>query len=181
MPDPLGRIPPLTLVSNGAHSFAAQLNTLDTVPPESLISTKARDDWTKWKARLDGAASDMANSSSTLTSLMDIQDTVGAVAYQSGGTVAAGVSRQQSMGQGVGPKSAGEHIARSMLAREIGNAFSSAITKDAGDVDAHDILHDVLLEKFWVPCKERGVVEPDVGVLLLMTEQTEDRTSGVYS
>ncbi|KAG5341438.1 hypothetical protein C0989_010548, partial [Termitomyces sp. Mn162] len=87
-----------TLVSEGAHSFAVSENTrheqeqatnaIETVPPESMISPKAKDEWTKWKARLDHISSDIDMSDPT--SLTDIQDTVGAVAYRIGDTVAAG-------------------------------------------------------------------------------------------
>ncbi|KAG6833523.1 hypothetical protein H0H87_005174 [Tephrocybe sp. NHM501043] len=196
VPDPLGRIPPLTLVGDGAHSFATAKSTqlittsVETVRPESMISPKARDDWMKWKARLEGAASvsDTTISDSSSMSLRDIQDTVGAVAYGHGDTIATGVSRLECImlkaamfGAGCWaqefPESgiriacslsgrltllgsiqqwglrvelgAGEHIARSMLAREIGHTFSHAIAKNGNDVDAHDILHKVLLEKFW--------------------------------
>ncbi|KAH0588929.1 hypothetical protein H2248_004714 [Termitomyces sp. 'cryptogamus'] len=214
VPDSLGRIPPLTLVSEGAHSFAVSENTrheqeqatnaIETVPPESMISPKAKDEWTKWKARLDHISSDIDMSDPT--SLTDIQDTVGAVAYRIGDTVAAGVSSggillkhpgrlgeaaifgagcwaQNFPGSGTqiacSISGAGEHVVRSMLAREIGNCFSLAIVP-GGDIDAHDILHTVVLEKFWIPCRERGVVAPDVGILLLLVEQIEGKPSGMY-
>ncbi|KAG6831691.1 hypothetical protein H0H92_008334 [Tricholoma furcatifolium] len=94
VPDPLGRIPPLTLVSSGAHSFAmaeAQRGIVDTVPAESMISQKAKDNWIKWKARLYGEIpSDGMEESASLS---DIQDTVGAVAFRNGEPMAAGVSR----------------------------------------------------------------------------------------
>lgn len=32
-----------------------------------------------------------------------------------------------------------------------------------------------------VPCRERGVIDPDVGVLLLMSEQIEGKTYRRYS
>ncbi|KAG6866709.1 hypothetical protein C0991_011368 [Blastosporella zonata] len=101
IPDPLGRIPPLTLVSDGARSFAAaKCASLEIVTPESMISPKAKDDWMKWKARLDGAASSLADTTAMSTdsgfvNFTDIQDTVGAVAYGNGDTIAAGVSRHK--------------------------------------------------------------------------------------
>ncbi|KNZ72915.1 Threonine aspartase 1, partial [Termitomyces sp. J132] len=143
VPDSLGRIPPLTLVSEGAHSFAVSENTrheqeqatnaIETVPPESMISPKAKDEWTKWKARLDHISSDIDMSDPT--SLTDIQDTVGAVAYRIGDTVAAGVSS------------------------------GGILLKHPGR------LGEVL------PCRERGVVAPDVGILLLLVEQIEGKPS----
>ncbi|KAG6837498.1 hypothetical protein H0H93_008423 [Arthromyces matolae] len=168
VPDLLGRIPPLTLVSEGAYSFAidkctkhASQNPIDIVAKGSLISPKAREQWTKWKTRLDNISSTDINDPTGLT---DIQDTVGAIAYQKGDTIAAGVSRlmlSQAAIFGAGcwaqefsksgiklACSAGEYITKSMLAREIANAFAAAIAQ-GGDIDCHEILHDVVLEKFW--------------------------------
>ncbi|KAJ7346860.1 asparaginase [Mycena albidolilacea] len=78
VPDPLGRIPPLNLVSQGAHAFAAvrgdegkQGDLL--VPPESLVSPRAWKSWEVWKARLDGA---LASSSSSSTPAARLPDTV---------------------------------------------------------------------------------------------------------
>jgi len=81
-----------TLVSEGARTFAADNSaqiTIETVPPESLVSPKAREEWMKWKARLESSSADQTDAAS----IMDIQDTVGAVACQNIDGVAAGVSR----------------------------------------------------------------------------------------
>lgn len=43
---------------------------------------------------------------------------------------------------------AGEYIMRAALARAIAESFRLAITRKE-DVDAHNILHDVLLDKSW--------------------------------
>ncbi|KAJ2922752.1 hypothetical protein H1R20_g14378, partial [Candolleomyces eurysporus] len=61
--DKLGRVPPLTLVSNGASSFARRLpnyllNGADRLKPQlaqpaSLISPTAKAQWEKWKSRLE--------------------------------------------------------------------------------------------------------------------------------
>ncbi|KAF8070624.1 asparaginase [Lyophyllum atratum] len=203
IPDQLGRIPPLMLVAEGARKFAAANSTrlaVETAPLDSLVSPKAREDWLKWKARIESPDADQTVPTTCLT---DIQDTVGAVACQNADAVAAGVSSggillkhpgrigeaaifgagcwaQYFLEAGIriacSISGAGEHIVRSMLARTIADSFRLAIAS-TNDVDAHDILHRVLLDNFWTPCRERGVVDPDVGVLLLMTEQAEDATN----
>lgn len=58
--------------------------------PELMISRRAKSDWEKWKERLD--ASDPPPDPPS--SIHDIQDTVGAVAWDADGGIAAGVSRQ---------------------------------------------------------------------------------------
>lgn len=87
-PDSLGRIPPLTLVSTGAHAFARSAG-LDLVPPESLIAPRAQKQWGVWKARLD-APLDASMEEGTQNAF---QDTVGAVAFVgASGELASGVS-----------------------------------------------------------------------------------------
>ena len=81
-----------TLSSEGARSFAiTQSNRIQTVPPSSLVSPRAQEEWKKWKNRLessvqhrDGAIPD------------GMQDTVGAVAYSHADGIAAGVSRSSA-------------------------------------------------------------------------------------
>ncbi|KAJ7838696.1 asparaginase [Mycena leptocephala] len=91
VPDPLGRIPPLTLVSTGAYAFA------QVGAAESLVTPRAKKQWERWKARLDSGSSASSSSSSTSLSApiaVDIdtaddedlpidalQDTVGALAF----------------------------------------------------------------------------------------------------
>ncbi|KAF7376353.1 hypothetical protein MSAN_00050800 [Mycena sanguinolenta] len=126
VPDPLGRIPPLTLVSHGAHAFVEQyitgkedINAL-TVPPESLVTPRARKTWEVWKARLEDALSSASSSVGSaprvpsaenltmpgeededdhMNGMHAMQDTVGAVAFVSSAntsinpySIAAGVS-----------------------------------------------------------------------------------------
>ncbi|KAG5654406.1 hypothetical protein H0H81_003230 [Sphagnurus paluster] len=201
--DPLGRVPPLyeTLVSEGAHAFAIANSAdraIETVIPDSLISPKARNDWVKWKTRLTSSQSMAAGS------LTDIQDTVGAVAFQNAEAVAAAVSsggillkhpgrigEAAIFGAGcwaehfadarlsIACSISGEYIVRAMLARAIADAFRSAVASK-NDTDPHDILEHVLLHSFWVPCQNRGIVDPDVGVLLLTAEEEELKTHGWY-
>lgn len=62
--DKLGRVPPLTLVSQGASSFAKRVSQSSSttspkpelVSPPSLISPNAKAQYDKWKARLEDPA-----------------------------------------------------------------------------------------------------------------------------
>ncbi|KAL0956396.1 hypothetical protein HGRIS_002543 [Hohenbuehelia grisea] len=97
VPDPLGRIPPMTLVGDGAFTWA-ETHALDPgmtpiVRPDTLISTHARSQWLKWKRRLDEAKSlSVAAQSEFLQEQNAHMDTVGAVALDSVDGMAAGVS-----------------------------------------------------------------------------------------
>ena len=73
------------LSSEGARSFA-QSNRIQTVPSGSLVSPRAREEWKKWKDRLERFVQ-LGTTPDT------IQDTVGAVAYHHVDGMAAGVSR----------------------------------------------------------------------------------------
>lgn len=110
-PQPLGRVPPLsvlrafssirewililrinrTLASQGASLFAAERG-LNMIDPASLISDKAHSEWAKWKARLQNATPS-ADSSSLPNGQSHLEDTVGAIACDEAGDLAAGVSR----------------------------------------------------------------------------------------
>lgn len=167
-PDPLGRIPPMTLTSEGARSFA--YNRIETVSSGSLISPRAREEWKKWKDRLESSVKHGKRPDS-------MQDTVGAVAYHHAHGMAAGVSRYSGgillkypgrigeagvFGAGcwaqrfVKPvieiacsvSGAGEYIVRTMLARVVGESINACISRGL-DVDPHEILRCVLVEKFW--------------------------------
>ncbi|KAJ7268756.1 nucleophile aminohydrolase [Mycena haematopus] len=95
VPDPLGRIPPLTLVSHGAHAFAQQSRYVTgkeddkgfVVPSESLVTPRARKTWEVWKARLEDTLSyPSVPFSADSDDLHAMQDTVGAVAFVSSAT-----------------------------------------------------------------------------------------------
>ncbi|KAH7929843.1 N-terminal nucleophile aminohydrolase [Leucogyrophana mollusca] len=85
-PDPLGRLRPLHLVSVGAQSFASS-KAQAVVAPNDMISPRAKDDWEKWMSRLDHPSEP-----TSLQTASTMQDTVGAVAWDGEGTLAAGVS-----------------------------------------------------------------------------------------
>ncbi|KAI0743546.1 nucleophile aminohydrolase [Daedaleopsis nitida] len=206
-PDPLGRIPPLSLVSGGAVDFA-RLHGVECVAPESLVSPRAQREWTGWTDKLQATSdpSDVVSSGSrriqsppqALASLTpaegfhDRQDTVGALAWDASGDLAAGVSRQViSIGglllklpgrvgeaaiHGAGcwatatvacsVSGAGEYITRMSLARTICEAVEA--TNETEDI--HDVLQRVLGSEFFKLCAQRGELSPQAGVLLLVKE-----------
>ncbi|KDR75208.1 hypothetical protein GALMADRAFT_98482 [Galerina marginata CBS 339.88] len=190
IPNRFGRIPPLTVVSSGAHKFAT--GKVETVTPDTLITASAHRLWTKWKARLESldAASQLVED----TSLNNIQDTVGAVAFHPTDGFAAGVSsgglllkhpgrvgeaavfgagcwatqKQVSArweGMACSISGSGEYIIRENLARKLGEAFNSG----GEEIDHHEILNQTLIE-FWSFCRERGEEEPAVGILLVVSD-----------
>lgn len=80
------------LVSGGAQAFARQ-NGVDCVPSEALVCERALAEYNIWKERL--VSSNRTNPCSVPSEhrrLRDIQDTVGAIAWDSTGNLAAGVS-----------------------------------------------------------------------------------------
>jgi len=107
--DSIGRVPPLsvfplsrgqknityfwkefrTLVSTGAYNFASSRG-VPIVPAEALITASAKEKWQKWKEKLESSS---LHREAALGGLMDLQDTVGAVAFLGTGDIAAGVSR----------------------------------------------------------------------------------------
>ncbi|KAF9231941.1 nucleophile aminohydrolase [Melanogaster broomeanus] len=186
-PDRLGRIRPLTLVAAGARSFA-QSRSLETVLPDTMVSPRAREDWRRWMARYDEANAAPGPAVSALPQdASAMQDTVGAVAWDSDGNLAAGVSRepqaatygagcwaeQSPDGQtGMAISGAGEHIMRTSLARTIAD-----VLRPSGgdtDVDVHDILTRTLVEQFHSPTQARDEAHPNAGVLLMTKEGRDD-------
>ncbi|KAF8348325.1 asparaginase [Amanita rubescens] len=189
IPDKLGRLAPMTVVSNGARDFVrANFSRADfgvqTIHPDELVAPRARDDWMKWKERLATVSeSTHTGDHNQMAGLHDIQDTVGAVAWVEGDGAAAGVSSGGLLlkhsgrigeaavygagcwaqrGMACSVSGAGEHITRTALARSVGETFMMS-----EDADSHDILHHTLVEKFWNPCKSRGELNPSAGVILL--------------
>ncbi|OSD06872.1 N-terminal nucleophile aminohydrolase [Trametes coccinea BRFM310] len=215
-PDPLGRIPPLyvtlirlecgnlfwvrMLVSTGAQDFA---RTRDMAcPPESLVSSRAQREWEKWNTALEVARSAPVRSDPHTPSpstahrprtdgLYDKQDTVGAIALDAEGNLAAGVSsgglllkHPGRVGEaalyGAGcwatnevacsVSGAGEYIMRLSLARAVCEAVEAA-----GDAeDTHSILNRILGEQFRKLCLARGETSPQAGILLMVKECNAD-------
>ena len=64
---------------------------MPTVPAKALITASANEKWQKWKEELE--SSSCAYKEADSGGLMDLQDTVGAVAFHGVDGVAAGVSR----------------------------------------------------------------------------------------
>ncbi|KAE9411265.1 N-terminal nucleophile aminohydrolase [Gymnopus androsaceus JB14] len=159
VPDPLGRIPPLTLVSSGAHAFASKHphTSSQIVDAETLVNEKAKTRWRYWKDRWSSANSIDVSPPTEYGNLHDLQDTVGAVACCSG-NMAAGVSSGGLLlkmegrcgeaavfgagcwAQNICPKAqigmacsisgTGEYITRSGLARALGKAFEALPNPD---------------------------------------------------
>ncbi|KAJ7680573.1 asparaginase [Mycena polygramma] len=204
-PDPLGRIPPLTLVSAGAHAFAESHSDIALVPPESLIAPRAQKQCAAWKARLDAQGPADASSDPTADGELHgnvFQDTVGAVAFVGeSGEIASGVSSGgillkyagrigeaavfgagcwaqapvagEKIGIACSVSGAGEYIVRADLARTIGDALNKASGTE--DVDVHGILQRVLTDDFWIPSRNPSNPDPSAGVILLTTEEDEER------
>ena len=61
---------------------------MPTVPAKALITASANEKWQKWKEELESSSCSVDSGG-----LMDLQDTVGAVAFHGVDGVAAGVSR----------------------------------------------------------------------------------------
>ncbi|KAH7913905.1 nucleophile aminohydrolase [Hygrophoropsis aurantiaca] len=196
-PDVLGRIRPLHLVSTGAQHFAAS-KALTIVSAEDMISPRAKAEWAKWKSGLELSSAETP--SSVAESVM--QDTVGAVAWDNKGDMAAGVSSgglllkypgrvgeaaifgagcwaEQSLtsnhGMACSISGAGEHIIRTCLARSIGDALRPPEASPAEiDIDTHEVLHRVITHHFEKATKDRGEHTPNAGVLLLTKEVGSD-------
>ncbi|KAG2043680.1 nucleophile aminohydrolase [Suillus americanus] len=194
-PDSLGRIRPMTLVASGAYSFASSQG-IQTVTPNEMISPRATQEWQKWKSRLDHPVD--GDSESLPQDAM--QDTVGAVAWDNGVNLAAGVSsgglllkysgrigeaatfgagcwaqqsRSEHFGMACSISGAGEHIMRGGLARVLGEALQSQQSND-NELDTHHTLLRILNQQFTEPMRQRGEQMPNAGVLLLTKEQDED-------
>lgn len=90
-----------TLVSTGATSLARRKfpDSLDglLVEPESLISSRASEEWLTWLERDEKSA----DSNSTHTTAVPKQDTVGAVALDRAGNASSAVSRSVTMHLGL--------------------------------------------------------------------------------
>ena len=87
-----------TLVASGAHALARKRG-IETVDPTCMVSPRAREDWQRWRARYDsdrdvvGSTNDAPPGGAAVLPQDAIQDTVGAVVWDSEGNLAAGVSR----------------------------------------------------------------------------------------
>ncbi|KAI0344671.1 N-terminal nucleophile aminohydrolase [Trametopsis cervina] len=195
-PDPLGRIRPIMLVSNGAKAFARAQN-IARIPDEDMITPRARDEWLKWLERYNSASTEPSASPIIIPALRERQDTVGAIAWDASGSLAAGVSSgglllkpagrigeaaifgagcwaQQSSESGTergvacSLSGSGEYITRMMLAKSIGEAVMQN-----PDEDIHGILHSTLTN-FYEMCRHRGETEPSAGIILLVQEVDDD-------
>ncbi|KZS98704.1 N-terminal nucleophile aminohydrolase [Sistotremastrum niveocremeum HHB9708] len=153
--DPIGRSPPLTLVSTGAEKYAAS-SSVTLTDETSMITPKAREVWQSWREkRALALANDQIES--VPFDNVDPQDTVGAIAMSSDLSVAAGSSSggillkqsgrlgpaavfgsacwaQDDEGLALACRN-GEKIIRESFAREIGRSIGKL-----GDGDVHETL-----------------------------------------
>ncbi|KAK1233180.1 hypothetical protein PQX77_003716 [Marasmius sp. AFHP31] len=168
--DALGRIPPLTLVSDGAKSFGLQ-HSIPTVPPESLVCTRARNTWTPWKERYESGVSVTEVGAAGVSSggiLLKYPGRLGEASVFGAGCWAES-SHERSVACSV--SGAGEYITRTALARMVGGAIACSSEDD----DPHDIIYRLLKEEFWDRSRRLGEPHPNVGVLVLTKEQQTDR------
>ena len=82
-------------MSVGASAFA-QRQGIPTVTPDGLICPRTLSEWKMWKERLVSSST----KPDPAEGLHNIQDTVGAIAWDSKGNLAAGVSRYASIPDG---------------------------------------------------------------------------------
>jgi isoaspartyl peptidase/L-asparaginase-like protein (Ntn-hydrolase superfamily) len=78
------------LVSQGAHAFATS-NGIPTCDAAALVSPRCVEEWEHWKKVLADVQS--STPPTDLRAEMPMQDTVGAICWDSNGKLAAGVSR----------------------------------------------------------------------------------------
>ena len=162
----LGRVPPSTLVGDGANDWARKRN-IQIVDDDGLVTDSARRAYLKHKRKLDlieeGCRSDNKrsrlkhksneqNGESSHNRSDVLQDTVGAVCVDRNGLVASAVSsggivlkqpgrlgqaamygcgcwaendRDGNMGVGVSTSGCGEHLTKTILARECGQCLKT--------------------------------------------------------
>jgi len=166
-----------------------------------MVSPRAKEVWQRWMKRYDEVTSESTDELEGGTTVLPqdaMQDTVGAVAWDSEGNLAAGVSSgglllkysgrigeaavfgagcwaEQSQdgqaGMACSISGAGEHIMRTGLARTIADVLRPR--EDNTDVDVHDLLTRTLSTHFHDPIMARGDARPNAGVLLMTKEAQE--------
>ncbi|KAJ4483226.1 asparaginase [Lentinula aciculospora] len=189
--DPLGRIPPLTLVSSGAHSFASNNphTSSGIIDKSSMISARSRDRWHYWKEKLTSAKTensefrqnlqdttgavtscfgDMASGVSSGGLLLKMEGRCGEAAIFGAGCWAQNIRPGGRIGMACSISGTGEYITRSGLARALGKAF------EVQDVDPHAIIEKILIEEFWKPSQDLGEPSPSAGILLMTYEVGDD-------
>ncbi|KAF6761264.1 asparaginase [Ephemerocybe angulata] len=207
--DKLGRVPPLTLVSQGASSFAKRVSQSSSttspkpelVSPPSLISPNAKAQYDKWKARLDDPAYHPPPLSPHFGAF---PDTVGAVAWHPKDGAAASVSSGGLLlklpgrmgeaavyGAGCWAQHEGDNIANPSVACSVSGTGEYIVRAslarvvgerdidDDGSTDPHRILQTILEKDFWEEFQKEGEPNPSAGVLLLTREIDEEGKASV--
>ncbi|KAH8107903.1 nucleophile aminohydrolase [Cristinia sonorae] len=194
--DVLGRVPPLMLVSHGAQNFALRRD-IECVVPGAMVSERSRREWVIWKSRLDTALASRhrpARLEEESSGLHAVQDTVGAISWDSGSSLAAGVSSgglllkdagrvgeaayhgagcwaqnttSRKCGVACSVSGTGEYIIRCLVAKRI----SEAVVTSSED-QTHEALERVL-GQFHDMCLAHGNNDPNVGVLVLTQSRDE--------
>jgi isoaspartyl peptidase/L-asparaginase-like protein (Ntn-hydrolase superfamily) len=81
-----------TLVSSGAYDFASNSGVI-TVPPDAMVSSRAQKEWRFWSERVNNSITKDNDHPLPSGNRTLMQDTVGAVALDTTGSLASGVSR----------------------------------------------------------------------------------------
>ncbi|KAF8520537.1 nucleophile aminohydrolase [Gautieria morchelliformis] len=188
--DPLGRVPPLTLVSSGAHEFASA-SSISTVHPHAMVSPRAQQEWKYWSEKIKGDTISVNNRAELGGSNTLMQDTVGAVVLDTFGSLASGVSSgglllklpgrvgeaavfsagcwahhsdTNGAATSVSGQRTGEAIVRMSLARTISEVFHL------------DDPHEELRRLFADVIPDSGLKEqtPSAGAVILVKEMQDD-------
>ncbi|KAF8520251.1 nucleophile aminohydrolase [Hysterangium stoloniferum] len=184
--DPLGRVPPLTLVSNGAYEFAVS-SSIPTIEPRAMVSPRANDEWNFWRNKHQNHHISVNDRLET-ASLM--QDTVGCVVFDQSGGLAAGVSSGGLLlklpgrlgeaavfgagcwarktgpteGAAISVSGTGEAIVRTSLA----HALSEAVCSE----DPHDAIQQLISQNFIEAYTSQGETS-SAGAVILQKESNE--------
>lgn len=186
----LGRIPPIMLVGRGAKSYAIQQG-MEVCSADELITDRARAvyiDHMDRLERVEGLDVPPAKKAHVDDPIAGAQDTVGAVAMDTHGTLCAGVSsgglslklpgraamfgcgcwaqnnndNKDLTGFGCSVSGAGEHIAKTLLAKECYSYFQSR-------AESPLILHSFLQEQFLSHPFLHNMVEKNCGLIVLQS------------
>ncbi|KAL5528584.1 hypothetical protein ACEPAF_7720 [Sanghuangporus sanghuang] len=204
---PLGRVPPLTLVGPGAQAFATSTG-LQLVNPDVLISERSRNEWQKWKARFKVAGSAGPDSVTIGPSAVTcgpehsiLEDTVGAVACDTHGGLSAGVSSgglllkypgrigeaaifgagiwaHSSTGEQRGVTCSVSGTGEAIIRTSFARTLAEALFA-APPEETHVVIQSKL-EAFIEEISTRGE-EANVGVLVITKELVEDENNGISS
>ncbi|XP_015610184.1 threonine aspartase 1 isoform X2 [Cephus cinctus] len=178
-----GRVPPSILVGAGAHDWAKEMG-IQVLPPDNLISVKARKVYKHYKRKVDDHGDEM------LKQVKKRMDTVGAVCVDEFGNIASAcssggiilkypgrVGQAGVWGSGVWAQNAdysvgssstgcGEHLIRTTLARSVAEAISKTSCPTTG-------LHQTMKNDFIDSMFLRGLEQKLGGVIVIKYSSLE--------